>query len=166
MAENILQHEALTDFVYPFLLVFFIIFAILEKTKVLGENRQVNAFVAFVIGLIFVAAVNPKLIVTNLILFLAVAVVIVLVVMLVWGFLVGEEAKFSGPKGLKWVVAVIVIIAVVIYLFMSEGISDEVYEWLFKSDWSNDVWTNIIFVVIIAVALAVVLAGAKSKGGG
>ena len=53
MVENILQHETLTSFVYPFLLIFFIVFAILEKTKIFGEEKkQVNAFVAFVIGLI------------------------------------------------------------------------------------------------------------------
>ncbi len=164
---NILQHEALTGFVYPFLLIFFIVFAILEKTKALGsENKQVNAFVSFVIGLIFVAAVNPKLIVTDLVLFLSVAVVIVFVVLLIWGFVTGSEAKFGeGSKALKVVIAVIIIIAVIIFLFMSTGISKEVYDWLFKSSWSNDVWTNIIFVVIIAAAIAVVL-GSKSSGGG
>ena len=73
MAENILQHEILTDFVYPFLLVFFIIFALLEKTKIFGtDKKQLNALVAFVIGLIFVAAVDPKLIVGDLILFLTI----------------------------------------------------------------------------------------------
>src|SRR3989344_6435799 len=107
MADNILQHEALTDFVYPFLLVFFIVFAILEKTKVLGsEKKQINAFVAFVIGLIFVAAVNPKIIVTDLVLFLSVALVIVFVVLLLWGFVSGSEAKFGeGNKALKAIIA-------------------------------------------------------------
>jgi len=168
MASNILQHEALTDFVYPFLLVFFIVFAILEKTKVLGsEKKQINAFVAFVIGLIFVAAVNPKIIVTDLVLFLSVAIVIVFVVLLLWGFVTGSEAKFGeGNKALKAIIAVIVILAVVIFLFMSTGISSDVYDWLFKSDWSSDVWTNIIFVVIVAAAIAVVLSSKGSSSGG
>ena len=78
--ENILQSDILTKFVYPFLLVFFIIFGVLQKTKLLGsDNKQLNAFVSFVIGLIFVSAVYPKLIVSNLVLFLSVAIVIVFV---------------------------------------------------------------------------------------
>jgi len=166
MATNILQNEALTDFVYPFLLVFFIVFAILQKTKLLGgERKQIDAFVAFVVGLIFVAAVNPKLIVTDLILFLAVAMVIVFVVLLVWGFLTGGEANFKEPKGVKWVIGILVVIAVTVYLFVSTGTGDDVYQWLFKSSWSNDVWTNAIFIVIIAAALAIVIGKARSGGG-
>ena len=37
---NLLQHPVMTDFVYPFLLVFFILFAILEKTKIFGEKAK------------------------------------------------------------------------------------------------------------------------------
>ena len=36
MSETILQHPVLTSFVYPFLIVFFIVFAVLEKTKLFG----------------------------------------------------------------------------------------------------------------------------------
>ena len=56
MAETLLQHPVLTNFVYPFLIVFFIVFAVLEKTKLFGEEKkQLNALTAFVIGLIFVS---------------------------------------------------------------------------------------------------------------
>ena len=40
MAETLLQHPVLTNFVYPFLIVFFIVFAILEKTKLFGEEKK------------------------------------------------------------------------------------------------------------------------------
>ena len=48
MAQEIfLQNWLFTRFAWPFLLVFFIVFAILEKTKLLGEGKkQVNALVA------------------------------------------------------------------------------------------------------------------------
>ena len=76
--ETIFQHELLTKFAYPFLLIFFIVFAILEKTKILGDDKkQLNAVLAFVIGLIFLSVVQPRLIVENMILFLTVAIVIV-----------------------------------------------------------------------------------------
>lgn len=156
----------MTDFVYPFLLIFFIIFAVLEKTKIFGEDKkQLNALISFVIGLIFVAAVSPKLIVGNLVLFLAVAIVIVFVVLLIWGFITGEEAKFSsGP--LKIIAGFVVVIGVIIAIFLITGIWDQVTDTLFRSSWSEDVWSNVIFIVIVAIALAAILLGGGKKAVG
>jgi hypothetical protein len=163
MAENILQHPALTGFVYPFLLIFFIVFAVLEKTKLFGDNRkQINAFTAFIVGLIFVGAIFPKYIVNNLILFLSVGLVIVFVVLLIWGFIFGE-IKWHESKGLKIGIGIVIVLALVIAMFLMLGIWDDVFDFLFKQNWSSDVWTNIIFVVLVAVALAAVLSSKSGK---
>ena len=164
MAETILQSPVLTKFVYPFLLMFFIVFAILEKTKVLGsERKQINALVALVIGLIFVSAVYPKMVVENMILFLTIAIVIVFVVLLLWGFISGEEGlKFAAaPKALKWVIGIAIIIAVTLAVLWATGVGFGFFENLFSKA-NKTFWTNALFVVIIAAALAAVLAG---KGG-
>jgi len=156
-AETILQHWVLTDFVYPFLLIFAITFGILEKTKLFGEDKkQLNAILAFVIGLIFVAFVSPKLLVQNLILFLTVGIVIVFIFLLMWGFISGKEPKFDN-NAVKIIAAVIIIIALVVFIFLTTGFWDTFIDSLFKQDWSGDVWTNIIFIVVIAAALAVIL---------
>jgi len=163
--ETILQHWLFTDFVLPFLLIFFITFAILEKTKVLGDKKQLNALLAFVLGLIFVGAVFPKLVVENLILFLTVSLVVVFVVLLIWGFIAGEEGlKFSViPKGLKWVIGIAIVLAVVIFLFSITGIFPGVFEFLFHQSWSQGFWTNFLFVIVIAAAIALVLKSSKGK---
>ena len=160
--ETILQHWVLTSFVYPFLLIFAIVFGILEKTKLFGEDKkQLNAVISFVVGIIFVAAVEPKLIVSNLILFLSVAIVIVFVVLLVWGFATGNAPKIEGT-GLKVFIAIVAILAVIIFLFITTGVWDTVIDTLFRQDWSEGVWTNIIFLVVVAAALAAILAKGKS----
>ena len=162
MADNILQNEVLTDFVYPFLLIFFIVFAVLEKTNALGKDRkQLNALLSAVIGLIFVASVHPKIIVSDLMLFLGVALVIVFVVWMIFGFAVGAEKTEVTSKGLKAVIGIVVVLALIFFIFYTTGIYDEVYDWLFKNSWSSDVWTNVVFLVIIAAAIGVSLAGAK-----
>ncbi len=158
--ETIFQHEILTKFAYPFLLIFFIVFAILEKTKVLGDDKkQLNALVAFVMGLIFLSAVQPKMIVGNLILFLTVALVVMFVALLLWGFVSGGELKtdFLKNKAVKWVVGIGVIVAVVFAILWASGIDAGVIDLLFKQSWSSTLWTNIAFVVVIAIALALVL---------
>ncbi len=160
VAETIFQHEILTKFAYPFLLIFFIVFAVLEKTKLLGEDKkQLNALIAFVIGFIFLGAVQPGEIVGNLILFLTVALVVMFVALLLWGFVSGGELKtdFLKNKAVKWIVGIGVIVAVVIALFWATGIDSDVIELLFEQTWSNTLWTNIAFVVVVAIALALVL---------
>ncbi|MBI2044939.1 hypothetical protein HYT23_02690 [Candidatus Pacearchaeota archaeon] len=147
---------------YPFLLVFFVVFAVLEKTKVFGaEKKQINALTAFVIGLIFVAAVEPKLIVENLILFLSVAIVVVFVVLILWSFASGGEGFKLEAKWLKWVVGIAIIGAVAVAMFLITGVWDTVVDTVFRSDWSSDFWVNVIFIVIIALALALMMKKAK-----
>lgn len=168
MAElAFLQSPALTNFVYPFLLIFFIIFAILEKTKILGEGKtQINALVAFVIGFIFVSAVFPKEMVNNLILFLTIAIIIMFVVLMLWGFVAGEEGlKLSGaPKGLKWAIGIFIVIAVAIAVLWAAGVNiSELINRIFHASWSSKFWTNFIFVVLIAAALAVALSSGGKK---
>lgn len=167
MAEvtTILQNAIISKFVLPFLLVFFIVFAILEKTKALGGGKQVNALVAFVIGLIFVSAVFPKEVVGNLILFLTVAIIVVFVALLLWGFAVGGDAKV--PDKIKVMAGIAIIIAVSIAVLWAVGVKVEVigtiFDLLFYQPWSATFWSNALFVAVIAVALALVI---RSKASG
>ena len=102
--ETILQHWIVTKFILPFALLVAIVYGILEKTKILGEDKhQLNAIVAFVIGLIFVSAIEPKAIVENLILFLTVAIVIMFVVLMLWGFASGAKDGFQLEGWMKWI---------------------------------------------------------------
>ena len=162
VTETILQSEILTKFVYPFLLMFFIVFAVLEKTKVLGdEKKQLNALVAFVIGLIFVGSVFPKLVVANMVLFLTVSLVIVFVVLLLWGFVSSGDKGFEISKELKTFLFIILGIAVVVAVFWAVGVGGGFFAFLFNSSWSNAFWTNFLFIVVIAAALALVIKGSK-----
>ena len=164
LEETFLQNWIVAKFVLPFFLVWFIVFAILEKAKPLGEKHQLNALVSTVIGLIFVSAVFPKEVVGNLILFLTIAMVVIFVSLLLWGFVNNGEAKIDG-----WVLklsAGVIVIAVIIAVFWAVGLRvdffNDVIDFLFHQSWSATFWTNVLFVGAIAVALAVVLTKAKS----
>jgi len=165
VAETILSHWIITKFLLPFLLVFFIVFAILEKTQLFGEDKkQLNSLVSFIIGLIFVLAVYPKEVVGNLILFLTVALVVVFVVLVLWGFVSGGDLKDSilSNTAVKWIVGIGIIVAVVIALFWATGTDTQVFNLLFEQNWSEAFWTNILFIAAIAIALAVILKTSKS----
>lgn len=51
---RIFQDIGVMDFLLPFILVFTIIYAVLHKTKILGERKNFNVIIALVLGLLFV----------------------------------------------------------------------------------------------------------------
>ena len=161
-SEIFLQHWIFTRFLFPFLLVWFIVFAILEKTKLLGEGKkQIDAIVAGVIALIFVGVAYPVLVVNNLILFLTIGIIVVFVGLLLWGFLSGGEIKAIEHKGLKWTFGIVIALAVIIAIIWATGSGGAIQDFLFNQKWGNSLWTNIAFVVVIAIVLAVILRQGK-----
>ncbi len=49
-----LEQYGIVDFLVPFILVFTIAFAVLQKTKILGDKKNFNVIVSLVLGLLFV----------------------------------------------------------------------------------------------------------------
>lgn len=166
-----LQYPIFTRFLLPFFLIFFIIFAILERTKIFGKDnsKQINALISFIIGLIFVTFLSPTLVLSNLVLFLSIGLVIVLIVLMLWGFLTGDhEMKIFEKSWLKVTIFIIVIIAVIFGVVWSFGISPtsaggSLINSLFNQPWSSTFWTNVVFVVLIAATLALVIGKAKKS---
>ena len=104
------------------------------------------------------------MVVSNMILFLSVALVIMFVVLLLWGFVFASNEKgFELTSGMKIGLAIVIGIAVVVAVVWATGINWKVFDILFKQSWSESFWTNFIFVVLIGIALGVVIKGAKSS---
>ncbi|RLG12476.1 hypothetical protein DRN73_02370 [Candidatus Pacearchaeota archaeon] len=161
MAETILQHWLFTRFAFPFLLVFFILFAVLEKTNLFGKDKkQLNALVSFVIGLIFVTFAHPVDVVSNLVLFLTVALVIVFITLLIWGFLLGE-VKIEGA--LKSGLIGVLIISVTLAVLWAVGSIDPVITWFQNQNWGGAFWTNVFFIVMISIAISFILKGTSAS---
>lgn len=165
---NILQSEVMTQFIYPFLLIFFLVFAILEKTKMFGsEKKQINALVSLVISLIFVSAVFPKIIVGNLMLFLVIGIVIIFVGLLMWGFISSRESgeNLIGSKTLKWLGAflIIVIVVAVVWATGLGGGFQKLFDFMFNSEGSSKFWTNFLIIAFVIGAIVAVLVRGKTK---
>jgi hypothetical protein len=161
---TILQNDIFSKILLPFLLVFFVVFAVLEKTKILGDKKQIHALVAFVIGLIFVGAVYPVLVVSNLILFLTVAIVAVFVVLLIWGFIFGDIKDSKLPKYLMIGLGIIATIAFIVAVVWATGWWTNIQELLNGNNGlGSTIITNAIFLIVIGVALALVMVGSNKK---
>jgi len=161
---TILQNSLFKDFLLPFFLVWVIIFAILQKTKLFGDGKmQLDALVSAVIGLIFMGALYPKQFVGNMVVFLSVAMVILFVILLLWGFAVGGD--FSKPlssKGMKWFFGILIGVSVITAVIYFSGYSADVSGWLYNQNWSNSFWSSVFFVVLVVAVLAFVLKPKKA----
>ncbi len=158
MVDNVLSSEIFLDMILPFLLVFTLVFAILEKTKLLGEEKkQINAIISLVVGLILIAFPMPRDIIVKLMPFLAVVLVILFVFMLLYGFVSGKEKDVLN-KGLKITLGIIVGLSVIVAVLWISGAWDYIYQRLIYEDYAGKVWINVLIIAIIGGAMAVVLA--------
>jgi len=158
MVETILQSPFVTDLVLPFLLIFTLVFAILEKTKILGdEKKQINAIIAFVMGLIFISFSKYVGITTNLMGVVAVIAVVLLVFMMLFAFASGEE-KIKIPDGVKYTLWILIAIIILISILVFTGLWDKIASTLMSG---NSIVANVIFIIVIIIAVVVVLWGGK-----
>lgn len=162
----IFLHPFVVEVILPFLLVFVVVFALLQKSQILGkEKRQIDALTAFVIGLIVVVFANAVNIILVLMPFLAVTAVIILIFLILFSMVYGE-GKFELNNNIKIAFGVVIGIAVLIAVLLVTGAWDYLYGLVFLSGSESSIMANVIFIVIIAVAVAVVLIGSKKRDDG
>ncbi|MBS3176111.1 hypothetical protein J4457_02650 [Candidatus Woesearchaeota archaeon] len=161
------------DVILPFLLVFTLMFAILEKTKVLGtENgitkKNLNAMVAFVVGFFVIASARLVEIISTV----SSQVVVLLLLAVLFLMLVGSFMKEGEGSALDtpWNVIFMVIMFVgIIFIFLNAIKNDSGKTWLqIFWDWLGLYWrssavASLIFVVFVVIFIYWIT---KSPGGG
>ncbi|HLC56000.1 MAG TPA: hypothetical protein VJJ23_02075 [Candidatus Nanoarchaeia archaeon] len=154
----------LFDIVLPFLLVFTLVFAILEKTRILGTEsdektpkKNLNSMVGFVIGLLVVVsnkvvtAINHAL--PNVILLLTIFIAFLLLVGTFWKS--GEKDFVKDHKSLYRFFIFVTLISVIL-IFLGAIRADTGQSWLdlgwdyVTANWGGAVVSSfIIFGVLI-----------------
>ena len=165
MVDTIFSEPIFIDYILPFLLVFTLTFAILDKTKLLGEGkRQINALISLVIGLILIGFPFAQGVIVKLIPFFAVALVILFIFMLIFGFISGKKEGDVLNKGLKITLSIIFGLAIIVAVLWATGSWDFVYELVVEGEYSGKIFVNILLLGIIGGAIAIVLATSGKKG--
>ncbi|MCB9358394.1 hypothetical protein H6503_00525 [Candidatus Woesearchaeota archaeon] len=162
------------DVILPFLLVFTIVFAILEKTKVLGTEviegqkltkKNLNAMTAFVIAFLSVASSRMVAIINQT----AAHIVLLLLVSVFFLMLVGSFMK-EGDKPVylegKWQILFMIIMFIGIVVIFMNAITYEgrswlqiVFDWLGNFNNSNAV-SSIVLVIVLIGFMYFVIRGA------
>ncbi|MDA3855654.1 MAG: hypothetical protein PF569_05310 [Candidatus Woesearchaeota archaeon] len=160
------------DVILPFLLVYVIVFAILEKSKIFsvkeGDNekshvKSVNSVISLVFGLFVVASLQTVIYLENLIVNISVFLVFILVVLIALGFIFGEDYmnhflykdkdKTQLRTGLVWAIAAVVLIVSIFALVYATGMEDSITDFFDDlGDFDSDsFWTFVIVIAIGAV---------------
>jgi hypothetical protein len=145
------------DYILPFLLVFTILFAILEKIKIFGtDKKNVNVVVSIIIGFLLIVQTPLVYIMNNFLGKISLFIIVVIMFLLVTGiFGVDAEGGFTGTSGM---IAIIICI-LAIFWALSPGLFD-LPSWLNPS--SSDIAVIILIVVIIAT-IAFIVGGKKQE---
>ncbi|MCH8519602.1 MAG: hypothetical protein LAT82_02505 [Nanoarchaeota archaeon] len=133
-AITLLIETGFTNVLAPFILIFAIVFAILQKSKIFhgGANednsaRKINAVIAFVFGIFAVISVNVVNFIAQSLATAAMAIVVILCALIVLGLILGDGymSIFENPK-VKYSVAGLVFLLTIVFLFSLFNI----WEWI------------------------------------
>ena len=161
--ELILLNPFFQNYVLPFLLVFTLIFAILEKTEVLGKGKkQVSAIISLVVGLILIAFPYARNMIVVLMPFLAVVAVILFVFMILYAFAAGKKENVLN-KRLKILFGILIGISLAVMVIYASGKWDSIFNFIFKSTNSSQVWMNVLIVLVLVGAVIAVVASGKGS---
>lgn len=161
------------DVILPFLLVFTIVFAILEKTKVLGvdeiqgvkySKKSINAIVAFVISFLVVASTNLVRVINEAIANIVLLMIIIIMFLMLIGTMFGDkEVTLENYPGWIKFFMIIIFIGIVVIFLQALGWLEVVLGFLilyYDLDW---VATLILLLIIIGFMWYVTREGKAPK---
>ncbi len=169
------------DVVLPFLLVFTVVFALLERTKVFGiekvdgkeyTKKNLNSAAAFVISFLVVASSELVEVITKVSSqFVVILFLIVLFLLLVGSFFKEEPYAFFLEKG-GWRTTFMIIVFLGLALIFLDALNllDKVFRF-FRGNDTGDLVGSALLLIVIIIFITYVTSdrmggGGSSSGGG
>jgi hypothetical protein len=167
---SFLQSFGFYDVVLPFLLVFTIVFAILEKTRILGTEdikgvkytkKNLNSIVAFVLAFLvvastkLVAAINE--IMANVVLLLILSISFLL---LIGSFFKQDEEVYLKEGPWRILFMLIMFFGIVITFLHSFGWFNIAWDWL-VGHWQTNFVATVVLLLFIALFMYYIIGGGK-----
>src|SRR3989338_4674088 len=163
MVETILSSPIISEGVLPFILIFTVVFAILQKSAILGKDKkQIDALVGIVFGLITITFARAVGMINQLLPFLAVSVVLILVFLILVAVFHKEDKEFKLDDTFKKIIMWLSFIAVVIAGLFFTGAWGYLADKFTGADNSSLV-TNVVFILIIVGGFLIVWFGGDKE---
>jgi di/tricarboxylate transporter len=158
-----LEYMGVYDVILPFLLVFTLVFALLEKTKVLGlqevdkkkfTKTNLNSLVAFVTAFFVVASAELVKLINQTVSQVFILLLLSVMFMLVAGTFVKDEEFFLKKEHqniLMWIMGGVIILM----FFNTLGWLDLAYTFL-MSNWQTEAISSLIIIAVVIIFIFIV----------
>lgn len=145
-----LQAYGILDFLLPFVLVFTVVYAVMRKTKILGDDKRFDVIIALVLGLLFVVphimgvyplGYDPVQVMNESLPSISLVAVASIMLLLLMGIFGTNFSKMAAP------IIAVVAIAFVAYIFGSS-----LNLWTGPSDafgWWDPQLTELLIIILV-----------------
>lgn len=171
-------HElGIYDVILPFLLIFTIVFAVLEKTKILGTEKageheytkkNLNSIIAFVMAFFFIASTRLVAIVNETVANVALLLVLSICFLMLIGSFYHHEEKVFLEGGWRIFFMVLMFVGILLIFLNAIKLSDgrsvlmTIYEY-FAYNWTSSFTASIIFLILLVLFILYVTWTPKPK---
>ena len=153
------QSAGVYDYLLPFLLIFAVVFGILESTKILGKQKGVHVIVSITVGLLALQLGFVQIFFRELFPRLGVGLAVILALLIMTGlFITTKEAKYW-----MWGIAGV---AVIVWIIILVG-STQTLGWFGSSfgGYMGD-YAGLIIGAVLLIGVIIAVAASNSEKGG
>lgn len=148
-----LLFSGVESFLFPFLLVFAIVYGVLQRSEIFKGKSDLDAIIAFVLGLVF-ATTNYALRLTYLILpIVGIVAVIIFMLLVIGSMLYGSSSELLNAKSARKiivVVALLISIGLIIWVLMTANLA---FAGISQKSVSNDLYAYTPYIIIFVALL-------------
>ena len=179
-ALDFMREFGIFDVILPFLLVFAVVFGILEKTRILGEEKigkemyprkNLNAIVAFVMAMLVVAATKIVGVINVALPKISLLIIVALSFLLMIGiFMKPDNTLYDKLNGTWLAFLMIVMFVAVIFIFLSVIPANENQSWLeyafsyVVEFWSGTLVATVVLLAVVIWAIMYITKGDSGRG--
>ncbi len=161
------------DVMLPFLLIFTVVFAMLQKTHILGEGkRNFNAVVALVIGLLVIVPhvtdsypddrYDIVVIMNEALPNVSIVVVAVVMMLLLIGLMGGKAEWDENNTASGWIAVAAFVVIIAIFGFAADWWGNGQGDWFFNFFGEESV-ALVVVILVFAIVIAFITRGEPSE---
>ena len=152
--------------IFSFLLVFVVVYAMLDKTKVMGESSAVKLLLSFILATFFIVQVNLVDFVQFSSAWFTVGIIGLFFLMVVIMFLPGDASKiFEGKDGSpsKWFGYIVFGVIILFFIVAAGYVFDTAVNFTVINNIFNKDWFGMILLLVISGIVAMRISKAPAK---
>jgi hypothetical protein len=149
------EYLGIFEFALPFLLIFALVFGILYKSKLLGDNKGVITVIALAVGMLAITSQNLRAFFRVIFPYAGIGLSILVVVLILMGLFTDTDDKWYG-------IVFYVIGGLIALIVIISALSSYEYGW-FGGWWWQEYWPAIVAFLVIGGLVTLVILATKNN---